>query len=170
MGKGRSMRVHYAIPLTEELERLFWLRVQRDEETGCLFWMGAIGTGGYGLLSYEGICYRAHRVAWSLHYRLSVMPERYVTDHLCRVPPCVEWSHLEAVPNAVNVMRGAAPSIVREQCVKTHCPRGHELVGDNLITEPQKKGRWVHRTCRRCHNARQCLYYHQRRMRQMAGA
>lgn len=32
---------------------------------------------------------------------------------------------------------------------KTHCPKGHEYSGYNLITKTYKKGRW----CRACHNS-----------------
>lgn len=164
-----AMRMHLDIPVTAELEQRFWSRVQRDEETGCLYWMGALSSGGYGTMSYAGKNYKAHRVAWCLHAQVPNRPEGYVTDHLCRVPPCVEWSHLEAVPNSVNVLRGAAPDIVRAHSVKTHCPLGHALVGKNLMLEPQKQGRWVHRTCRSCHNARHLLSYHLRRARRESG-
>lgn len=35
---------------------------------------------------------------------------------------------------------------------KTHCVRGHELVGDNLVIKNTKSGE-VHRICRACRNA-----------------
>jgi hypothetical protein len=34
---------------------------------------------------------------------------------------------------------------------KTHCPKGHPLSGDNLLTSKLKIGK---RECRTCHNAR----------------
>jgi hypothetical protein len=137
------------IPLTPELERAFWQRVQRDEETGCLFWIGTYDREGYGRYTYEGKNYRAHRIAYCLHHRVANLPEGYVPDHLCRIPPCVEWSHLEAVTRRENIMRGASPALARARRLRTHCRAGHALTGENLLLETQGKG-WIRQRCRIC--------------------
>lgn len=39
--------------------------------------------------------------------------------------------------------------------VKTHCPKGHELAGDNLKAEPIRGGAYMARRCRTCRNAQE---------------
>jgi hypothetical protein len=142
------------IPLTAELEKIFWAKVWRYEETGCLLWMGHIAVTGYGVLSYQKKEYLAHRVAYCLHYGVINMAEGLITDHLCCVRPCVEWSHLEQVTQAINVARGKKVEQIREQAklrIRTHCTQGHEIIGDNLLLT--RRGPWQRRRCRLCVNA-----------------
>lgn len=44
--------------------------------------------------------------------------------------------------------------------IKTHCPQGHPLEGDNLLTADLKRGR---RGCRTCHNVQMSRYRKARR-------
>ena len=66
-------------------------------------------------------------------------------DHLCRNPGCYNPTHLEAVTNRENMMRGKSwvADIVRTGL----CMRGHPLAGENLILRPNG---W--RQCRTCIN------------------
>jgi HNH endonuclease len=151
------------IPLTLALEALFWSNVWRYDATGCLLWMGSIDADGYGRLCCEGESFLAHRVAWCLHYRVVNMGEDMVTDHLCCVRPCVEWSHLETVTVQVNTLRGRRPQLTRERRLRTHCPKGHALVGENRILQHQPGG--IRQRCRLCQNAYNRAYLREWRRR-----
>lgn len=108
---------------------------------GCWPWTG--GKGGkrreYGYISIDGVGVGAHRVLYELF--VGPIPEGLELDHLCRNPGCVRPSHLEPVTHQENMRRG-----LRGQA--THCPRGHEYSGDNLLDNRGSRG------CRACHNAR----------------
>lgn len=60
---------------------------------------------------------------------------------------CVNPSHLEAVTRDENNRRSRG--LVFDAALKTHCPQGHALSGDNLATIKGKS----HRVCRTCANA-----------------
>jgi hypothetical protein len=145
------------IPLTWVLEAIFWAKTWRYEETGCLLWMGTIAATGYGILAYEGKEYLAHRVAYCLHHSVTNTPEGLIIDHLCCVRPCVEWSHLEAVTQAINGARGKKAEQMREQAFlrrQTHCKNGHELSEENVFVSRRLQQRgWTGRRCRFCTNA-----------------
>lgn len=53
------------------------------------------------------------------------IPDGMVIDHLCRNRACVRPDHLEAVPQEVNVRRGASSN------PHTHCRKGHEFTPEN---------------------------------------
>jgi HNH endonuclease len=150
--KGNDAVYTKPIALSAELEEMFWSRVWPYPDTGCLLWMGLIDNYGYGLLCWRGSLYRAHRIAYVLHYGADHLMPGLVIDHGCQVRPCVEWSHLEAVTVSVNVLRGRSPQLARERRWKTHCPKGHLKEGDNLILERQPGG--IRRRCRICTYAR----------------
>lgn len=119
-------------------------------ETGCWLWSGATINTGYGSvyageLSDAKSSVLAHRLVYEL--LVGEIPEGLEADHLCRVPLCVNPSHLELVTHAENVRRGDAPQAGGEyQLSKTHCPQGHEYSGDNLYVVPSSG----HRHCRQC--------------------
>lgn len=158
------MRTARDIPICEELERRFWRKVQRYEPTGCLLWMGKPDPQGYGHIFFAGKLYFAHRVSYCLHYQVVNLSPELELDHLCCVRPCVEWSHLEAVTHSVNNLRGRSPELARARRLRTHCPRGHALVGDNLLLQTQK-GNCIRQRCRICTNARSRTYLKQWKLR-----
>ena len=65
-----------------------------------------------------------------------------VSDHICRMPRCVNPAHIEAVTNRENTLRGLRGRLV------THCPQGHEYTTANTCWD---QGR---RRCRTCRDAR----------------
>lgn len=123
-------------------------RVQRDSETGCWLWNGALTTAGYGHLNIGGGRYAmAHVVLYE--DRHGPVPDGLELDHLCRVRHCVNPDHVEPVTHLENVRRGLAASTLRTG----KCKYGHDHAVHGY-TSP--KGR---RHCLEC-----------RRLRRLAGA
>jgi len=99
----------------------FWRHVRREPD-GCLTWTGAKARGGYGNFSAKGKTVKAHRFAYEMAN--GRIPAGMQIDHLCRYRACVEATHLEAVTQRENVLRGVSP-VARRARRKT-CIRGHE--------------------------------------------
>lgn len=119
-----------------------WLtKVTVDLDTGCHVWTAA-KHNGYGITSIGIINVRAHRVALVAYSGDDITAGMQV-DHLCRNRACVNPLHMEVVDNRTNTARGKA--------LVTHCPKGHELAGDNLIPARLAQG---HRVCAECERQR----------------
>src|SRR5579859_2557119 len=118
-------------------------------EDGCWLWQGNIALNGYGVFSHGSRAggrkrqtVYAHRAAYVL--LRGDVPVGLELDHLCRVRRCVNPSHLEPVTRRENVLRGLAPSVIRQvNAKKTACPRGHAYDGVNI------NGARICRTCAR---------------------
>lgn len=129
------------------LTERFWSKVDRRDLFGCWIWTGAVSSSGYGLfkpvLVADGDSPPAlvHRLA----YEDAVGPiEGGLTiDHLCFTPLCVNAAHLEAVTQAVNILRSNGMSARHAR--STHCARGHEKSPANKLRSGE---------CRACRNAR----------------
>lgn len=121
----------------------FWIKVLKTET--CWLWQGALSAEGYGKFRVEPRTIYAHRFAFE-EIR-GPIPAGLVLDHLCRVPSCVNPSHLDPVTQTVNILRGEAPRI------KVHharvCSRGHEVSAETTYVG---KSGW--RQCRLCKNLR----------------
>lgn len=130
----------------EAIER-FLEKVVVDEKTGCHVWTGAVMTKGYGsfFVRREGprrINALAHRWAYE-NIGGNALSRELVIDHLCRNRLCVNVAHLELVTTRTNNLRGIGWSA--KNAVKTHCPIGHELAGENLVARKDGK-----RNCKAC--------------------
>lgn len=110
----------------------------------CWLWKGALLLNGYGRLNREGYTLMAHRAAYM--FFVGLVPEGLVLDHLCKVRHCVNPSHLEAVTQRVNLLRGN--TVVAARAARTHCPAGHEYSAEN--TRLSKRNQ---RSCRACGHA-----------------
>jgi hypothetical protein len=122
-----------------------------EDENGCLNWVGARSSGGYGNIALpNGTNTSVHRVAWEHH--VGPIPEGFVLDHTCRNPACSNVAHLEPVTQRLNLRRGA--TLTAHNAARTHCPQGHELSGDNLVAATLKRGG---RQCRTCMGVRSRL-------------
>ncbi len=118
----------------------------------CWIWTGRIGAEPkpYGSFYTDGKDIKAHRFAYELFIRK--IPDGLTIDHLCRNHSCVNPSHLEAVTNRENILRGV--SIVAKQARKTHCKNGHPLIAGNLVRSVK------HRECLICRRATAMRYYY----------
>lgn len=111
----------------------------------CWVWIGP-ATQGYGMLKpYRGPARIVHRVVYEA--LAGPIPAGLTLDHLCRNRRCCNPDHLEPVTSAENVLRGFGPPAINAR--KTHCNRGHELSGNNLRMEGDR------RRCRTCERQRQ---------------
>lgn len=111
-------------------------------ESGCLIWLGALGPGGYGSISFKSR--KTSQVAHKFVYEFvkGPVPEGLELDHKCRVRSCVNPDHLEPVTRKENMRRGL------KGILRTHCIHGHSY-GEpgNLVSSRLKVGI---RQCRAC--------------------
>lgn len=117
-------------------------------ETECWIWQLGSDRHGYGRMKVSGKEMLAHRASYEAF--VGKIPEGLTIDHLCRVPLCVNPSHLEPVSNKENILR--SDGITAKASRQTHCKAGHLLSGENLYLF---KG---HRHCRACNAARSMKY------------
>lgn len=108
-----------------------------EPNSGCFIWIGWVKPHGYGLFGKR----LAHRVSYEC--AKGAIPEGLVIDHLCRNRCCVNPTHLEAVTQKVNTLRGVGPTA--KNAVKTHCKHGHEFTPQNTIIRNGGE-----RRCQRC--------------------
>lgn len=113
----------------------------------CWLFTGHRNDWGYGTFWDGERVVAAHR--WVYEHLAGPIDPALQLDHLCRQPACCNPDHLEAVTAAENNRRSG--SATARNARKTHCKRGHELVGDNLRLT--KTGRMC-LTCDRMHSAR----------------
>lgn len=118
------------------LNRLLTETVLTD--SGCHEWQGGLNINGYGYVQSGGRAIQAHRLAYFAEH--GTIDPLLTIDHLCRNRKCVNPEHLELVTVSENTKR-----MIRA-LNRTHCPRGHNLEGDNLIKSLLEKGR----ACRSC--------------------
>lgn len=103
----------------------------RVNANGCWEYSGSRATFGYGQISVNNRCARAHRVSWELHN--GPIPDDLEVLHRCDNPPCCNPSHLFLGTQADNARdmwakkRGSAPP---------RSPKyGEEHVGCKLTNE-----------------------------------
>ena len=117
----------------------FWEKVKQVDD--CWIWTACIDHDGYGDVKIAGRRTRAHRAAYE--HMVTTIPDGLVIDHLCRVRACVNPSHMDPVPNRVNVIRG--DSRTNQQSAQTCCKFGHPFSESNTYIRPNGS-----RKCKQC--------------------
>jgi hypothetical protein len=132
--------------------RRFWAKVNKTgplwNGTPCWLWTARCDTGGYGRFRVDGKDSPAHRIAYILC--IEEIPVGLELDHLCRVHPCVNPIHLEAVTHQENTQRGNAGAYL---AARTHCLRGHPYSPENTYYARSR----LNRMCRICRRNQQRL-------------
>ena len=90
---------------------------------GCWEWAGLKSKDGYGYISKTRTTpmVYAHRLAHELFK--APIPTGLQLDHLCRNRGCARPSHLEAVTNRENTLRGEHPHVIARRagtCIRCH--------------------------------------------------
>lgn len=117
-------------------EDRFWSKVSGAAPDGCWLWAAGQDGKGYGQFYNGTKTVGAHR--WAYEYLIAEIPPGLHLDHLCRTTLCVNPWHLDPVPHAVNVQRGA-------RSLLTHCPQGHPYSPENTYRAARGD-----RQCRKC--------------------
>ena len=142
---------NYPESITEKESRRFWSKVNKDgpilkEELGqCWEWTAGKSGMLYGGFQLRNKYIYSHRLSYIVTKGL--ISDELVLDHLCENKICVNPNHLMPVTDGENIRRGNAGI---NQTIKTQCPRGHLLEGNNLVNASIKKGQ---RVCKSCHRA-----------------
>lgn len=118
----------------------------------CWEWAGFINYSGYGIIGHceskKRFSTRIHRLIYETIF--GKIENGYHLDHLCRKRSCINPFHLEVVTNRENILRGLGQRSINAR--KTHCNKGHEFKGHNLMIK--KTGR----DCRICNSIRTKIY------------
>ncbi len=136
-------------PLERIREKIEYLPI-----TGCWLYTGGLSKAGYGVISIGSKTNGSRKSVlvhrWLYKQLVGPVPDELELDHVkargCVGPICVNPDHLEPVTHSENIKRGRITGCVLFQRGKTHCPKGHEYAGENLMRYGGK------RACRTCKN------------------
>lgn len=123
--------------------------IEPEPNSGCWIWTAGRSDAGYGRFSRAGIGrgLLVHKVLYERNH--GPVPPGMEIDHKCRVRACVNPAHLRAVTHKKNMENST-------YALRTHCPAGHPLSGDNLAPRVINRGRfrWYRRSCATCNRQR----------------
>lgn len=104
--------------------------IKNKPATNCWIWQGSKQPRGYGWVRVAGRSVLTHRAMWEAS-RGKPLPAGKVVKHTCDTPACINPRHLRLATQRDNLLdkgrRGRD-----HNTNKTHCPRGHAYVGENL--------------------------------------
>ncbi len=90
----------------------------------CYLWTGPVNSAGYGAFAMNGVHMGAHHAGWLLGGGHAFLPG-LVLDHLCGVRRCVRKSHLDPVPQHINMQRSVDADAASSETELPQCSRGH---------------------------------------------
>jgi hypothetical protein len=133
----------------EDLPMRIAAKIRVNPSTGCWEWQGYRNPKGYGQLTWQGKCWKTHRLVYTL--LAGTIPDGLTLDHVtdrgCASKACCWPAHLEPVTDEVNNLR--AGTLVAINAAKTQCEHGHGF--DLINTRIRPCGR---RRCRACERER----------------
>lgn len=118
-----------------------------DPVTGCWNWTGATRGGGYGEIGFRGHNMSVHRISMEI-YGGGLSHSEFVC-HKCDNPRCFNPDRLFKGDNSAN-MRDSVAKKRHCHSKKTHCIRGHALIGRNIYPYRMKTTGGIYRCCRVC--------------------
>lgn len=116
--------------------------------THCWRFAGAHAEG-YGIVQFNRESYKVHRVFAAIYKGLQIENSDVLVCHHCDIEDCFNPGHLFLGSHLDN-MQDRARKGRHPNSLKTHCPKGHRLLGVNNL------GR---RYCKECDNIAAKLRY-----------
>lgn len=138
----------------------FWKNVSIQNPDECWPWLASKTSRGYGQIKLDRHSL-AHRIAFELIK--GKIPDGLQIDHLCRNRSCCNPSHMEAVTQRENVLRGIGITAIYAR--KTRCLNGHEFTPANTKYIPSRP---KSRRCIACDRARSLAHYYLKRQSRIA--
>jgi hypothetical protein len=118
------------IPEINNIES-FLSRIKINKESECWEWAGAFSTQRYGQFYIKSKAFYAHRISFSI-FKKEKLSTDLMVDHVCMNRKCVNPDHLRQVTLEQNLVENSNTCCAKNKR-KTHCKRGHELSGYNLM-------------------------------------
>lgn len=126
-----------AFPAADDIFQVRWLSKVEITES-CWLWTGGKHWYGHGAIAIPRTRKKAYAHRLAYQWFVGEIPSHLEIDHVCRNPPCVNPTHLEAVTHRENVRRGRVSEIFGS---RTHCSNGHPFVGENVRPRSDGNGR-----------------------------
>ena len=92
----------------ESPEEAIFANTTPEPNSGCLLWIGALSSSGYGTVRASGKRAYAHRYVWEQQH--GFIPKGMDVDHACRTRACVNGDHLRLATRSQNNANRSGPN------------------------------------------------------------